>query len=129
MPPREIYASSHLSTVTLDVVGEILFAHDFHGLDAIEEWAERTIVDNNGVNSKLAQLSDPFLCSLLGTLRPGYITVVLIILKLDTLEGIVSPRSRQVRAALNRAANDIIARAAEQNTMNNLHAQSLLHLL
>ena len=41
--PREIDAASHLSTVTLDVVGKVLFSHDFHGLQIIQKWAAKRI--------------------------------------------------------------------------------------
>ena len=124
---REIDAASHLSVVTLDIVGEILFAHEFHGVEAVEEWAKCTVVvDDDG--ARLAQLPDPFLRSLVGTLTPCWITIALAIFKLDALDGVLSPRSRQMRATLNQASDDIVA-AAEQSSLNNLPAKSLLHLL
>jgi hypothetical protein len=35
----EMDVASHVSALTLDIVGVVLFSHEFHDLKAVEEWA------------------------------------------------------------------------------------------
>jgi len=38
---REINVSIHMSNLTLDVIGEVAFSHDFHALDWVEQWTRQ----------------------------------------------------------------------------------------
>jgi len=38
---REIDVSAHLSNVTLDIIGEVAFSHDFRAIECIERWVNR----------------------------------------------------------------------------------------
>lgn len=39
---REIDINTHLSHLTLDVIGEVAFSHEFHATDSVEQWASQT---------------------------------------------------------------------------------------
>jgi cytochrome P450 len=62
---REIDASSHISALTLDIVGEVAFSHNFKGLNAVEEWATKT----SSENESLVSLDDAFMSSLSRVLK------------------------------------------------------------
>ena len=131
--PREIDAASHLSSLALDIVGKVCFAHDFQGLRAIQKWATTPVSVETDKNestheSELAKLDDPFISALMALLEPRLLTFVLsITLKwfgLSFLDTFVNPRVRKARQTLNDAADQVIANASAD-----MHSKSLLHLM
>jgi cytochrome P450 len=128
--PREIDISSHLSALTLDVVGKVLFSHEFNGIESIAEWATRTMQENDpDADSKVAQLEDPFLRALNDSLKPSLITFFLFAFGLSFMEENVNPRTRKTRAALNMAADQVITRALDAGSRSTMRSKSLLHLM
>eukprot|EP00546_Thalassionema_frauenfeldii_P020011 CAMPEP_0178901010 /NCGR_PEP_ID=MMETSP0786-20121207/3780_1 /TAXON_ID=186022 /ORGANISM="Thalassionema frauenfeldii, Strain CCMP 1798" /LENGTH=187 /DNA_ID=CAMNT_0020572055 /DNA_START=257 /DNA_END=817 /DNA_ORIENTATION=+ len=52
---RGIDISKHLSNLTLDILGKVAFAHEFHALESIKNWAEQ---DNSSNGDHLIPVSD-----------------------------------------------------------------------
>jgi cytochrome P450 len=63
---REIDATSHLSALALDVIGHVAFSHDFHGMDALEEWSKNqdTMSNSAAATPQLANIDDKFLVAI-----------------------------------------------------------------
>mmetsp|Transcript_26859 Transcript_26859/g.73859 ORF Transcript_26859/g.73859 Transcript_26859/m.73859 type:complete len:535 (-) Transcript_26859:90-1694(-) len=61
---REIEVNTHMSMLTLDIIGEVAFSHNFHGLDSLERWIyadDQSTVQENCVNDKvMAAMTDLF---------------------------------------------------------------------
>jgi cytochrome P450 len=116
---REIDATSHLSALALDVIGDLAFSHDFHGLDAVEEWAND---DNNnnkasggGSSAQLPNLKDEFLQAIQDL--TGYDDVALIFFLLLDMVWIYtrwSPSWRRKLRLADESSARIIAHAEEQ---------------
>lgn len=75
---REIDLSSHFSLLTLDVIGQVAFHHDFQGMQALEQWANNKDLDQipdtedklvRSLNSALKATPYRFLVSVLGVQR------------------------------------------------------------
>ena len=76
-PGVEIDVSSHLSALTLDVVGIVLFSHQFHGLRAVEDWAKQNTVPSEKSKARDDGLSDPFVRGLLQSLKINLLSILL----------------------------------------------------
>lgn len=130
---REIDAASHLSAVTLDVVGEVLFSHHFQGLEIIQDWAATLHVnDSNDSDDKLAELNDPFLRSMMDAFKRNGFTLMSLLLnafRVDFLDRYINPGARRVRRTLDDAADLLIANVMETTSRQSMHAKSLLHLM
>lgn len=112
---RELDIASHFSMLTLDVIGQVGFSHDFEGMKSVEEWAKRT--GDGETNNKLPELQDKILESMkkaFGLTIPRLLVYGLGISALD-FEG------RKVSAVLNEAVDEVIrnARAQLKMTSNN----------
>ena len=79
---REIDVSTHLSNLTLDIIGQVGFSHDFHALDSIERWA------NEGVEScdKLVPVDDKVMKSMALMIRNSPRRILMQILNLSVLD-------------------------------------------
>lgn len=119
---REIDASSHISALTLDIVGEVAFSHNFKGLKSVEEWATKTSFENES----LASLDDAFMSSLNRALKLNLMTIVCTTLKWIYVDRFLNSSRRHARHAINRATDQIIANAELEGTNN---PKSLLHLM
>ena len=117
---REIDAGSHLSALTVDVVGKVLFSHEFEGLQAIATWATKE------KNDELDALDDHFLTALGKAIRPSTLSLLLVALNLQWLDFYLNPNAKSTARDLDQAADRILEHAMETNTR---HAKSLLHLL
>jgi cytochrome P450 len=110
---REIDATSHLSALALDVIGDLAFSHDFHGLDAVEEWADDMI--NGGGTAQLPNLKDEFLQAIQDL--TGYDDVALIFFLLLDMVWIYtrwSPSWRRKLRLADESSRRIIAHAEEK---------------
>jgi cytochrome P450 len=118
---REIDATSHLSALALDVIGDLAFSHDFHGLDAVEEWADDCTninkADGTGgsASAQLPNLKDEFLQAIQDL--TGYDDVALIFFLLLDMVWIYtrwSPSWRRKLRLADESSARIIAHAEEQ---------------
>jgi len=126
---REINVFSHLSSLTLDVIGDVAFSHDFHGLDMMQEWADKlnnsTVTDDGAESEQLAHISDPFLQGLEKSLKFDLFTIGLSLVGLANFNRYINPRVRRNRSQLDEAVDAVVADARRDTTK----AKSLLHLM
>lgn len=98
---REINVAAHMSNLTLDVIGDIAFSHDFKGMDSIERWSEQESTD------RLPELSDLLISSMNQVFRVSAYRVLLYVMKLSFLDR----AGRRSDVAMNAAADQVIRRA------------------
>lgn len=53
---REIDVNTHISNLTLDIIGEVAFSHDFHALDSVERWVREGDEGNNQSNDQMIEV-------------------------------------------------------------------------
>jgi len=58
---RGIHISNHFFNLTLDIIGKVAFAHEFHALESIKNWAEQS--DNNN-DDNLSPVKDKMYLSM-----------------------------------------------------------------
>jgi cytochrome P450 len=104
---REIDLGSHLSALTLDIIGDIAFSHDFGALDSVRQWAR------NCGEEELAELEDPFMKALSLSFKPTVIGTFFFLLGLTGLERHLNPRTKQTTRHLNEAAEHVIATSTQ----------------
>ena len=133
---RNIDVASHMSAVTLDVLGDVMFSHDFGAMSMLEAWAEQPNVLN--ASDELEHSMDPLIQSMQASLKLTFTTLFLSALNMSWLEKYVSRKTANTRALLNRAVDDIVQKArdkfGEMDPLNNkegssIRAKSLLQLL
>jgi cytochrome P450 len=117
---REIDVASHMSAITLDIIGHAAFSHAFHGMDEIAKWAQDEGSD------ELAELQDPFISAVIHGLKPNLMTIVLSALSLSFLNNTINPQARKSSRLVNDAVSKVVENAKAQNLGN---AKSLLQLL
>lgn len=117
---REIDVASHLSALTLDIIGGTAFAHEFQATSGLAEWATAAAQESeNGDNNNVNAVKDPLIMALMGSLHPGPIGIVLAILKVPWMIKYVSRRARRVRKAMNDAVDDVIVQARKNKAQTN----------
>jgi cytochrome P450 len=115
---QEIDITSHLSAVMLDILGDVAFGHDFHGMDAMASWAKSnknnstTAVD--GDSAQVPMLTDKFIQAMMQLLAPNLCTILLCQLGLSDLDLYINPRVIRNRKMLDHAADEIIAKARQR---------------
>jgi cytochrome P450 len=120
---REIEPKSHLSALTLDVVGDVSFGHNFHAVDVIERWSKGVV--GPGLEDGF---EDEFITNLTGSLRPSLFTFVCFSLDLMPLATAFNPRIYYSRKLLDKAVDQVIANARQQQG-NKDKPRSLLQLM
>ena len=126
-PHIEIDVATHLSALTLDIIGDVGFSHDCHGIKDMEGWAQQAAAASNNGNSSSEsnvaspELSDPLITSMTALLKPDLVRVFTYLTGLGWLDPIINPKTRRVRAALNNSVEAIIANARrlDNNNTNN----------
>jgi cytochrome P450 len=132
---QEIDLGSHLSALTLDVIGDAGFSYDTSGLKDIEAWsraAARANLHGDKDASKSPELTDPLIVSMMALLTPDLPRLLLMIFGLGYLDVLVNPKTVKVKAALNLTVESIISNAKQRHgkTGDELSSKkSLLHLL
>jgi cytochrome P450 len=125
----EIDVAVHISALTLDVVGIVLFSHEFQGLRAVEAWAT-DLNPASDPKKKNDNFKDPFIQGLmLQSFQFNLLTVLLLAFGLIFLDPYINPLVRRSTRLLNDAVDQVIAHAAERHTAADNTPQSLLHLL
>ena len=100
---REIDANSHLSALTLDIIGPTAFSHEFHGLQLVREWATDAAKENDQV---VAELDDPFMKAIANAFKFDIFSMLFIIL--DKMRS----KKRLARKFLNAQTDKIVADVA-----------------
>ena len=115
---RVIDVYAHMSAITLDILGEVSFAHDFKALHTITQWA------NDSEADEIGEIQDPMMKSLAKAFKPKLIWIALTMLKMGWLRRIDSMRN-EMKNLMDEAAEDIIKAAKESKSGTNKH--SLIH--
>jgi len=133
--PIDIY--SHFSMLTLDILGEIAFAHNFQGIPTIEEWAEgvsttvstgdkditTTTTNNNNNNNSSDELppaSDRLIRALSSSMKSASKRILLSIFGLQALDF----ETVRMEKALSDAVADVIENARQRLEVRNQNATS-----
>ena len=117
---REIDVYAHMSAITLDILGEVSFAHDFKALDTIEKWAVESDTDEIG------EIQDPMMQCLAKIFKPNLFSIIVGFLNMRWIQRFNTKR-RRTKQLINDAAQDIIDAAAENKS--ELNKVSLIHMM
>jgi cytochrome P450 len=113
---REIDVNTHLSNLTLDIIGEVAFSHSFNALESIERW-----VDQGDDNYDMLDLDDKVMKAMAEMLQNTARRILLKILNLSILDF----STARTRKAMDEAVDEVITEArrklkSNQNN-NNCH--------
>jgi cytochrome P450 len=133
---REIGVGSHISALTLDIIGKVGFNYDFGGIKCIEAWGDKNSFkdhpNNTNDDANLTELEDPLIqciCQLIKVDFWGRLAFALALPReLMTLASNVFPKYRIPRRKLDSAVRNIIAEA-EKTGSSNENVNSILHLM
>ena len=118
----EIELSSHMSCLTLDIIGKVAFNHDFNSMDLVERWSR-------GENDQV-DLGSILIAGIYYLLMPNFWRLVLIQLRLMPLERFVQPKSYRTLCILNGEVDSVVRRAeAAQEIGTRKGSKCLLDLL
>jgi len=115
-PKQEIDLLTHLSALTLDIIGDVGFSHDTRGLKDMEEWAQAasdTSPEDGTIKSP--ELSDPLINSMNAMLKPDLARLAMYLTGFGWLDPLVNHRTRRTRTALNASVEGIMANARRLN--------------
>lgn len=121
---REIDLASHLSALTLDIIGDVAFSHDFGGVQDVEKWASS--------DSDKPELSDPLISSMIELLKPSIVRVMFFVLGLSSLDRKLNPTTRRAISEINKTIDKIMHHAKEKLSSANgpsKTSKSVLQLL
>jgi len=110
---RDIDVGAHLSNLTLDIIGEAAFSHDFHALDSIEKWANNNNNGNQNIapgessNNELVPVSDKIITSMQSLFRNSSRRIILTVLGLSNLDYYTMNTSR----LMDQAVEEVITEA------------------
>lgn len=122
---REINLSSHISSLTLDIIGKVAFSHQFRGLRSVKKWATE-----EGSDNALGEIDDPFVQALGAALKPNIISLLSIVLGIPAIGTYLNPRMQRVRREMNYHVDLVISSAKQQLEQENGKGnKSLLTLL
>lgn len=126
-----IHLASHLSALTLDIIGDVAFSHDFRATQTIERWAEASANEANTIHAtirgndqqqsqQLEDFTDPLIQSLNDCLKSTLSTYIFLLLDLSWLEQrFLNRNAIRSRHLLNQAVDNIINAARNKDTMKN----------
>jgi cytochrome P450 len=122
-PGREIDLASHLSTLTLDIIGDVAFSHEFHALKVLDKWAQ------DDSHNELDSISDPLVEALTVAMKPTPTAVVFAIFKLAWADRYLNRRSERASTVLNQAVDSVIREARQKVNADSSTTTSKLSLL
>jgi hypothetical protein len=114
--------------LTLDIIGDVAFSHDFRATQTVERWAEVTshVTGPSGSGNdqqqsqQLEDVKDPLVKSLNDCLNSTLLTYIFLLLNLAWLEqGYLNRYAIRNRRLLNQAVDNIINAARKKDTMKN----------
>ena len=126
---RVIDVASHINVLALDIMGQVAFSHEFHGLDLLETWASNP---STSVNGQLADdLDDPLVTSISEMLQPDFVRFFMRQAGLGHLHHLMDPSMKASQRHLDFAIDSIIQNARKQTDAEGpkTTAKSLLQLL
>lgn len=123
----EIDVASHISTLTLDIVGDVAFSHSFNALGTLEAWSKQIKQNKKGSPNevKLSEVGDQFLTFFSKMIKFDAIAVGCLTLGLGKLNWYINRHLRETRYFLDAEVDKIVAKAHRGNT----EPRSLLELL
>jgi cytochrome P450 len=124
---REIELSTHLSSLTLDIIGQVAFSHQFRALKSVEQWA-----NDDGSDNKLGKIDDPFVQALGNALNPSIMGLLSIFLGIPAIGKYLNPKTHRVRREMDYHVDLVVSNARRQlksETTNEKGNKSLLTLL
>ena len=115
---REIDVKSHMSSLTLDIIGKMAFSHEFHALESVKSWAANDSQESNGSSSGetsavLDDLDDPLVQAMVNAIRFSPIGLIFTLLGSPKLNKYFNPVTIRTRKALDVAVDQIISNAKE----------------
>jgi cytochrome P450 len=125
-PGREIDVASHLSALTLDIIGDVAFSHDFQALKTIDKWAE------DDSHNELDSATDPLIETLTEALTVTPMAVIFALFKVVWADKLFNRRGQHAGKALNKAVDNVIREArqkANADSSTTTGKPSLLQLL
>jgi cytochrome P450 len=112
---QTIHVAAHMSAVTLDIIGEVAFSHDFKATDGLDHWANSDDVDTEESFSSM----DPLIQSMHASMKLTFLTLVLSVMNLSWLEHYINPKEARTRKLLNDAVDSVIDKARQDAIMSN----------
>jgi cytochrome P450 len=122
-PPREIDLASHLSALTLDVIGQVAFSHEFHAIESVKQWAN----NQNIGDDKLDEVDDPFIKAMSETFKYSVLGTVTFLSGTFWVDKYLNPRNTVLRRHLDGAVDAIVENARNNNSSE--RPKSLLQFL
>lgn len=118
----DIDVFAHVSALTLDIIGDVAFSHDFGACRAIETWAQ--CFDASDVKTQEPGIAiDVLISAFQKSLKLNALGYALILMELSWLEKYLNRAVANTRSKLNAAVDEVIANA---RTTTPTH-KSLLH--
>lgn len=104
-----IDVASHMSALTLDIIGEVAFSHDFGATNGIQSWAES---DNVNVDEATSSM-DPLIQSMHASMKLTFLNLLLSLVNLSWLEHYFNPKEARTRKLLNDAVDAVVSKARQ----------------
>ena len=111
---QTIDVASHMSAVTLDIIGEVAFSHDFGATNGLDNWAESDNVDAEEALSNL----DPLIQAMHASMKLTFFNLVLSVMNLSWLEHYINPKEARTRNLLNSAVDSVVNKARQDAIMS-----------
>ncbi len=99
----EIDITSHFAALALDIIGKVVFSHDFQAVDSVEQWAKGAVCQ--------VELKDPLIQSLYTSMMPSMMRMLLANLRLGALERFLTPDSYNAQVILDREFASVVERS------------------
>lgn len=112
---REIDVNSHISNLTLDILGDVAFSHDFHAMRSIERWVHHR--DSNG--EKIDSVHDRVVQSLGEIVENGTKRVLLRAMNLHALDFSTARTQRRMDSAVEDVVIEARRKLKSQTEMGN----------
>ena len=122
----EIDVASHMSALTLDIIGDVAFSHNFNALNALESWANQDHTDKEHSEPlELSEVGDELLNYFTKSMKINLLTIVCLLLGLEKLNWYINREVRRTQKFLDIEVEKIVAKARKET----LKASSVLHLM
>ena len=111
---RPINASSHFSMLTLDILGDVAYAHDFHGMQSVQDWVHQSHQEGKSIGD-VPPVSDRLIKAMNASFRASPKRMLLGMLGL----GFMDFESTRTRATLNEAVDEVVENARKRYDRRN----------
>lgn len=99
----EIDLTSHFAALALDIIGRVVFSHDFQAVKSVEQWSQGTV--------RQVELNDPIIQSLYTSMMPAMIRMFLANLRLGEMERFFAPKTYSAQVILDREFAAVVDRS------------------